>query len=81
MLENGTDVTSEYTISVANGKVTATRKNAAGAPKGTLELDVNWTVHTDVPSNTELVNTGSGTIGQRHGTNAKTHDRYLPAND
>lgn len=62
VLENGTDVTSEYTISVANGKVTATRKNAAGAPKGTLELDVNWTVHTDVPSNTELVNTGSGTI-------------------
>ncbi|MEO5286003.1 LPXTG cell wall anchor domain-containing protein [Limosilactobacillus allomucosae] len=62
VLENGKDVTSEYTISVANGKVVATRKNAAAAPKGTLELDVDWTVHTDVPSNTELVNTGSGTI-------------------
>ena len=62
VLENGNDVTSQYTISVANGKVTATRKNAAAAPKGTLELDVDWTVHTDVPSNTELVNTGSGTI-------------------
>ena len=62
VLENGNDVTSQYTISVANGKVVATRKNAAAAPKGTLELDVDWTVHTDVPSNTELVNTGSGTI-------------------
>ena len=62
VLENGKDVTSEYSISVANGKVVATRKNAADAPKGTLELDVDWTVHTDVPSNTELVNTGSGTI-------------------
>ena len=62
VLENGNDVTSQYTISVANGKVVATRKNAADAPKGTLELDVDWTVHTDVPSNTELVNGGSGTI-------------------
>ena len=62
VLENGNDVTSQYTISVANGKVTATRKNAAAAPKGTLELDVDWTVHTDVPSNTQLINIGSGTI-------------------
>ncbi|MFR0609252.1 LPXTG cell wall anchor domain-containing protein [Limosilactobacillus mucosae] len=62
VLENGNDVTGQYTISVANGKVTATRKNAAAAPKGTLELDVDWTVHTDVPSNTQLINTGSGTI-------------------
>ena len=62
VLENGKDVSSEYTISVANGKVTATRKNASTTPAGTVDLHVNFKLHSDVASGTSLVNSGSGTI-------------------
>ena len=62
VLENGKDVTSQYTISAANGKVTATRKDAATTPAGTVDLHVNFKLHSDVASGTSLVNSGSGTI-------------------
>ena len=60
--ENGVDATSEYTIVNKDGKVTATRKDASKAPKGTVDLHVTWTIHSDVENGTELTNNGSGTI-------------------
>ena len=62
VLENGTDVTSEYNIVNANGKVTATRKNPATTPGGKVVLIANLQVHSDVKSGTELVNKGYGTL-------------------
>ena len=62
VLENGKDVTSQYTITNANGQVTATRKNASAAPAGEVQLNVNWRIHNDVASGTTLVNAGSGRI-------------------
>ena len=62
VLENGKDVTSQYTITNANGQVTATRKNASAAPAGKVQLNVNWRIHNDVASGTTLVNAGSGRI-------------------
>ena len=62
VLENGKDVTSQYTIANANGQVTATRKNASAAPAGKVQLNVNWRIHNDVASGTTLVNAGSGRI-------------------
>lgn len=62
VLENGKDVTSQYTITNANGQVTATRKNASAAPAGKVQLNVNWRIHSDVASGTTLVNAGSGRI-------------------
>ena len=62
VLENGKDVTSQYTITNANGQVTATRKNASAAPAGKVQLNVNWHIHSDVASGTTLVNAGSGRI-------------------
>ena len=62
VLENGKDVTSQYTIANANGQVTATRKNASAAPAGKVQLNVNWRIHNDVASGTTLVNVGSGRI-------------------
>ena len=60
--ENGVDATSEYEIVNKDGKVTATRKDASKAPKGTVDLHVTWTIHSDVANGTELTNNGSGTI-------------------
>ncbi|WP_274355340.1 SspB-related isopeptide-forming adhesin [Ligilactobacillus salivarius] len=62
VLENGTDVTSQYTITNANGHVIATRKNAATTPGGKVEFKVNFKIHTDVPSNTTLMNSGEVTL-------------------
>nr|WP_263850774.1 SspB-related isopeptide-forming adhesin [Ligilactobacillus salivarius] len=62
VLENGKDVTSEYNISNAYGQVVATRKNATATPSGNVTLNVTWTIHKDVPSGTQLVNSGSGRI-------------------
>ena len=62
VLENGKDVTSEYNISNAYGQVVATRKNAAATPSGNVALNVTWTIHKDVKSGTQLVNSGSGRI-------------------
>ena len=62
MLENGKDVTSLYTITNANGKVTATRKDPAATPGGKVVLITNLQVHSDVKSGTELVNKGYGTL-------------------
>ncbi|MGO5438494.1 SspB-related isopeptide-forming adhesin [Ligilactobacillus salivarius] len=62
VLENGKDVTSEYNISNAYGQVVATRKNAAATPSGNVTLNVTWTIHKDVPSGTQLVNSSSGRI-------------------
>src|SRR5699024_11217316 len=45
-----------------NGKVTATRKNAATTPGGKVVLIANLQVHSDVKSGTELVNKGYGTL-------------------
>ncbi|MGY4695158.1 SspB-related isopeptide-forming adhesin, partial [Ligilactobacillus salivarius] len=62
VLENGKDVTSEYNISNVYGQVVATRKNATATPSGNVTLNVTWTIHKDVPSGTQLVNSGSGRI-------------------
>ena len=62
VFENGTDVTSQYTITNANGHVIATRKNAATTPGGKVEFKVNFKIHTDVPSNTTLMNSGEVTL-------------------
>ncbi|MDW3023677.1 SspB-related isopeptide-forming adhesin [Ligilactobacillus salivarius] len=62
VLENGKDVTSEYNISNAYGQVVATRKNPTATPSGNVTLNVTWTIHKDVPSGTQLVNSGSGRI-------------------
>ena len=62
VLENGKDVTSEYNISNAYGQVVATRKNAGATPSGNVVLNVTWTIHKDVKSGTQLVNSGSGRI-------------------
>lgn len=62
VLENGKDVTSEYNISNAYGQVVATRKNAAATPSGNVALNITWTIHKDVKSGTQLVNSGSGRI-------------------
>lgn len=62
VFENGKDVTSDYTITNVNGKVTVVRKDPTSTPAGSVKLQVIWTVHTDVASGTQLVNGGSGTI-------------------
>ena len=72
--ENDQDVTSEYTITDANGKVTAVRKDASKAPFGSAKLVVSWKVHQDVASGTKLINAGSGTI---NGSTVKTPDRTI----
>ena len=72
--ENDQDVTSEYTITNANGKVTAVRKDASKTPSGSAKLVVSWQVHTDVASGTKLINVGSGTI---NGSTVKTPDRTI----
>src|SRR5699024_9628179 len=58
-LENGTDVTSQYTITNANGHLPATRKDPSKAPNGNAELRVDFRIYTDVPSDTTLFNSGS----------------------
>ena len=62
VLENGKDATSEYTITTANGKVVATRKDASKAPAGTVSLLAKFKINADTPSGTQLVNQGSGTL-------------------
>lgn len=63
VFENGQDVTSDYTLTDdAQGHITATRKNAAGAPEGMVVLHVNFTIHNDVKSGTELINGGQGQL-------------------
>ncbi|MCR4913482.1 MAG: LPXTG cell wall anchor domain-containing protein [Lactobacillus sp.] len=74
VLENGKDVTSEYNISNAYGQVVATRKNATATPSGNVTLNVTWTIHKDVPSGTQLVNSGSGRI---NGHTVPTPDRNI----
>lgn len=74
--ENGVDVTSEYNIvnNAGTGTVTATRKDASSAPKGTVVLTATWKVHDDVASGTKLINGGSGTINE---STVKTPDRTI----
>lgn len=62
VFENGNDVTDQYNITVANNKVTATRKDASKAPKGKVDLLVDWTINDNVASGTKMTNSGSGTI-------------------
>ncbi|MCF2622675.1 LPXTG cell wall anchor domain-containing protein [Ligilactobacillus salivarius] len=64
VLENGKDVTSEYTIKNANGHVTAVRKDASKTPAGNVQLLVDFEIYKDVKSGTELVNGGSGTLNK-----------------
>lgn len=72
--EGNQDVTDQYTITDANGKVTAVRKDASKTPSGSAKLVVTWQVHTDVASGTKLINAGSGTI---NGSTVKTPDRTI----
>lgn len=74
VLENDKDASSEYNIVNENGVVTATRKNAASTPGGKIQLRVIWTTHKDLPTGTELINSGSGTINNKTVT---TPDRTI----
>src|SRR3712207_6003096 len=62
VLENGKDVTSEYTLTNKDNKVIAVRKNASKAPKGTVAIRANFTIKKGVKSGTQLINSGSGTL-------------------
>lgn len=63
VFENGQDVTSDYTLTDdGQGHITATRKNAAGAPEGMVALHVNFKIHNNVKSGTELINGGQGQL-------------------
>ncbi|MFR0575731.1 LPXTG cell wall anchor domain-containing protein [Limosilactobacillus reuteri subsp. suis] len=74
VLENDKDASGEYNIVNENGVVTATRKNAASTPGGKIQLRVIWTTHKDLPTGTELINSGSGTINNKTVT---TPDRTI----
>ncbi|WP_179226643.1 LPXTG cell wall anchor domain-containing protein [Limosilactobacillus reuteri] len=74
VLENDKDASGEYNIVNENGVVTATRKNAASTPGGKIQLRVIWTTHNDLPTGTELINSGSGTINNKTVT---TPDRTI----
>lgn len=63
VFENGQDVTSDYTLTDdGQGHITATRKHAAGTPEGMVVLHVNFKIHNDVKSGTELINGGQGQL-------------------
>src|SRR5699024_8523147 len=62
VFENGTDVTSQYTITNAGNKITATRKNPGATPSGSVRLVANFKLNNNVPSGTKLINRGSGRI-------------------
>lgn len=74
VLENDKDASGEYNIVNENGIVIATRKNAASTPGGKIQLRVIWTTHKDLPTGTELINSGSGTINNKTVT---TPDRTI----
>lgn len=60
--EGNSNVTSEYTVTDNNGHLTARRNDPSKAPGGTLRLVAVWKINDNVPSGTELVNTGSSRI-------------------
>lgn len=71
VLENGKDVTNQYlirstasAIGQPNGvtNVTATRKDPSSAPGGKVTLHIEYKIHDNVPSGTQLVNSGTGSI-------------------
>lgn len=63
VFENGHDVTADYTVTDdGQGHVTATRKYAGATPAGQVILHVNFKIHNDVKSGTELVNGGEGQL-------------------
>lgn len=64
VLEGNKDVSSEYTvnISVADGTVTATRKDPSTTPSGVLKLRTAFKIHKDVKNATALMNGGSMTV-------------------
>lgn len=74
VFENDKDASSEYKIVNENGVVTATRKDSAKTPGGKVQLRVIWTTHKDLPTGTELINSGSGTINNKTVT---TPDRTI----
>lgn len=74
VLENNKDVTDQYTITNQNGVVTATRKDPANTPAGNVQLKVVWTTKDAIPTGTELVNSGSGTINNK---TVNTPDRTI----
>ncbi|OQR18999.1 SspB-related isopeptide-forming adhesin [Ligilactobacillus salivarius] len=62
VFENGTDVTSQYTITNAGNKITATRKSPGATPSGSVRLVANFKLNSNLPSGTKLINRGSGRI-------------------
>lgn len=80
--ENGVDVSNQYTISVKDGHVIAVRNTPASTPAGEAELFVQFKIHDNVPSNTKLVNSGSGTIDSSEvPTPTTTVITYEPTSD
>lgn len=62
VLENGTDVTSQYTVTNNAGLLQAVRKNVATTPGGKVSLIATFEVNHDVKSGTTFTNRGSGRI-------------------
>lgn len=82
VFENGKDVTNQYNISQDWGHVYAYRKDASQTPSGSVSLVVDFKIHDDVPSGTEMFNTGSGTLNtETVPTNKPKIITYIPKTD
>lgn len=82
VLENGKDATADYTLSVADGIITATRNDASKAPGGEVQIVATFTLHTDVKDATVLTNAGTGTLNTATvPTNTPSIVTYVPATD
>lgn len=79
VLENGKDVTDQYTITKQGDKITATRKDPGSAPAGNAQLLLTFKIHSDVASGTQLENVGSSTINNHTvSTNKATITTFKP---
>lgn len=79
VLENGKDVTNQYTITKQGDKIKATRKDPGSAPAGNAQLLLTFKIHSDVASGTQLENVGSSTINNHTvSTNKATITTFKP---
>ncbi|MFO1564137.1 LPXTG cell wall anchor domain-containing protein [Lactiplantibacillus plantarum] len=63
LFENGTNVDSLYGFANdGQGHYTMARKDASTTPAGTLTFIGHWKLHADVPTGTQIINGGSGSI-------------------
>ena len=66
VLENGVDVTSQYTIedNAGTGIITATRKDPSTTPAGKVQMNVSFQINADTPSGTTFKNTPISVINK-----------------